>query len=384
MINLHAKKPLGVYVHIPFCIKKCNYCDFISYATDSNIQSKSKLRYMHRIKEELEQYSALYREKYIIDSIYYGGGTPTTVDAHMYSMSNKWINNAFTNANIVESTIEANPGTLDSHQIYWIQKAGFNRISLGVQSLDDTILKRLGRIHNSSEANDSYMKLKKITDNINVDLIFGLPGQTLAIWKETLKGVLNWDPAHISFYSLQLEEGTPFYEEYKNREMDLPSWDDNRSMYRLAVDMIKAQGYNHYEVSNAAKPGYECRHNMKYWTMQDYLGLGISSHSYLDGVRHANTSGLEDYLSGKFYGKAQTQGRNDKIGDYLFTELRQIKGFELLDYRQRFGADFMTDHNIAAELMILEGFLEIYQGNIRFTSKGLDNTNHVIKKLLDA
>ncbi len=384
MTDIAAKKPLGVYVHIPFCIRKCNYCDFVSFAIDEHTQQKVKADYMEKLQAEIENHRLLAGDQYFVDSIYYGGGTPTTVDAEKYVQSNRQIRDAFPGAAEVEITIEANPGTLNPHQLQCIEKAGFNRASLGVQSLDDEILLRMGRIHTAGEAKESYHNLRQIIKNINVDLMFGVPGQTMSVWRETLLRVLDWSPEHLSFYSLQLEEGTPFFTDYRNGAMDIPTWEANREMYHFAVETIKSCGYRHYEISNAAKPGYECRHNLKYWTMQDYLGLGVSAHSYMNGVRRANTSGLTDYNEGRFGGVGETGSRADQIGDYLFTELRLIRGFDLQDYRNRFGSDFWVDHQSAAESLLQGGFLREEGGCVRLTDKGLDHTNPVMERLLNA
>ena len=384
MTDIAAKKPLGVYVHIPFCIRKCNYCDFVSFAIDEPMQQKVKADYMEKLQVEIENHRLLAGDQYFVDSIYYGGGTPTTVDAEKYIQSNRQIRDAFPGAEEIEITIEANPGTLNSHQLQCIEKAGFNRASLGVQSLDDEILLRMGRIHTAGEAKESYHHLRRIINNINVDLMFGVPGQTIAVWKETLLRVMDWAPEHVSFYSLQLEEGTPFFTDYRKGKMDIPTWEANREMYHFAVETVKSYGYCHYEISNAAKPGYECRHNLKYWTMQDYLGLGVSAHSYMNGVRRANTSGLTDYNEGRFGGTGETGSRADQIGDYLFTELRLTRGFDLQDYKNRFGSDFLVDHKAAAESLLQEGFMEQTEGCVRLTDKGLDYTNPVIERLLNA
>jgi oxygen-independent coproporphyrinogen III oxidase len=214
--------------------------------------------------------------------------------------------------------------------------------------------------------------------------MFGLPRQTLDLWKDTLCRVLDWNPAHLSFYSLQLEEGTPFYKDYRSGRMDLPSWEENRRMYRFAVETIKAAGYCHYEISNAAKPGFECRHNLKYWTMKDYVGLGASAHSFIDGIRYANSSSLEEYQVGRPGENGKAASRSDQIGDYLFTELRLVQGFELADYRRRFGLEFFADYKNVAEALLDEGLLEKRGSYVRLTEKGMDTTNLVIGRLLNA
>ncbi|NCB41486.1 MAG: radical SAM family heme chaperone HemW [Clostridia bacterium] len=388
-------RKLGIYVHIPFCERKCNYCDFISYDKIPDLtpavpfSMDAKRAYVSALREELRARRKACGGDYHIDSLYYGGGTPTTVDIDSYKELNDAISLYFTLCEDAEITIEANPETVDVQKAQKIQVAGFNRISLGVQSLDDNILKRLGRIHHAQKAEQSFKLLRGITQNINVDLMFGVPGQTFSIWKETLERVLDWEPEHLSFYSLQLEEGTPFYQNYRKGEMEIPVWEENRSMYHFAVERVQAAGYKHYEISNAAKPGFECRHNIKYWTMQEYMGLGVSAHSYMNRARSANPSEMDSYERFKaegfpFQKYKMTQDRSGIIGDYLFTELRLVKGFPLKDYMERFQSDFLKDYAHVLQPLFLGGFIEASGGYICLSKKGLDHTNSIMETLLNA
>ena len=394
-LDFHKNKgSLGIYIHIPFCKKKCNYCDFVSY--DKNPDSASALPfsmdaksdYISSLKSELRARRAGCTHEYVVDSIYYGGGTPTTVDIGLFKDLNSDIKSFFSLQDDAEITIEANPETIDENKARQIQTAGFNRISLGVQSLNDDILKRLGRIHHSKKAEESYKILRSVTKNINIDLMFGVPGQTPALWADTLKRALDWEPEHISFYSLQIEEGTEFYKSYREGSIDIPTWEENRRMYRFAVEAVKDAGYNHYEISNAAKPGFECRHNLKYWTMQEYMGLGISAHSYMDAARSANPSDMSSYQNFKaadfpFHEFTEKQNREETVGDFLFTGLRLLRGFSLKDYKSRFGRDFTEEYSAVLDKLTTEGLLEQCGGFIRLSQKGLDYTNPVIEKLLN-
>lgn len=395
LLSHTKKRNLGIYVHIPFCERKCKYCDFVSYdkmpgSTPSvPFSVDAKRGYVSALKSELRARRAHLGDEYCVDTVYYGGGTPTTVDIDEYKKLNEDIRKEFSLDDDAEISIEANPETIDETKARQIQYAGFNRISLGVQSLDDGILNRLGRIHTSKKASESYKALRAVTHNINVDLMFGLPGQTFALWVDTLKRILDWEPEHVSFYSLQIEENTSFYKSYRNGTIDIPPWEQNRQMYHFAVETLKEAGYTHYEISNAAKPGFECRHNLKYWTMQEYMGLGIAAHSYMNGARSANPSDMKGYQNFSSAGFPahefdRKQDRADAVGDYLFTALRLISGFSLKDYKIRFGKDFTKEYSSVFNTLFAEGLLEECDGFIRLSEKGLDYTNPVIEKLLNA
>ncbi len=364
------KKSLGIYVHTPYCLKKCNYCDFKSFASEPN------LAYFKQICVEISETACQYANKYYVDTVYFGGGTPSMVAPPVLGEVLQTIRNSFNFAEQCEITIEANPETLTEEKLKALKNAGFNRISIGVQSFDDGILQTLGRVHSAARAREALSLSRKYFDNINIDLMFGLPGQNFEIWQSSLKEALSFTPKHISFYSLQLEENTPLYESYKNGDIDLPAWEENRGMYHFATALLNAAGYIHYEISNAALPGFECRHNMKYWTMQDYIGVGLGAHSFVDNCRTERTEkGLI----------RSPQTEKDLKGDFIFTELRLIEGFRLTDYSKRFGTDFLEDFKEPLNELLAAGLLEqTPDGRLKFTSAGLDNTNLVMTKLLNA
>ncbi len=367
--------PLGIYVHIPFCIRKCKYCDFVSYA-DKTCEEKED--YVQKICEEIRRQGSMLKKKYYVDTIFFGGGTPTTLEANQLIRILDCIGDSFVvgcinartcgaglhNCDGLEISFEANPGTITKEKLQNLKDAGFNRISIGVQSFDDGILNTLGRIHDSKNASETVSMALELGFNTNLDLMFGVPGQNLDIWRTTLEKAIKLNPSHISFYSLQLEEGTSLYESYRYGDLELPSWEENRAMYHLALDMLQCAGYVHYEISNAAKPGFECKHNMKYWSMQDYLGIGKAAHSYIDGKRTGEDA-------------------PDSKGDFIFTKLRLIDGFEKKEYENRFGITFDEEFKLSYPKLIEEGLLEEINGRIRFTRKGLDYTNPVMQSLLE-
>ena len=255
------KKPLGIYVHIPFCVRKCLYCDFVSYPLEKGDIKESFIdSYFRRLRQQISLKADVYSNKYYVDTVFFGGGTPTVVSAEKIISVLDAVRDGFDVTQDAEISIEANPGTVDRAKLQALADAGFNRLSLGVQSCDDGVLKALGRIHDSRTALDAFNMVSETKGGCgwafsrNIDLMFGVPGQTAEIWRATLEQTLKLRPEHISFYSLQLEEGTPLYDSYRFGQTELPSWEENRRMYQLAVCMLKDAGYHHYEISNAAIP----------------------------------------------------------------------------------------------------------------------------------
>lgn len=363
--------PLGIYVHIPFCERKCRYCDFVSYAQRNREEQRA---YIDRICSEIKEKGRELSRYYNVDTIFFGGGTPSLLEADELVRVLDCIYGSFVfggknasereeapdNSACLEISLEANPGSISDVKLEKLRASGFNRISIGVQSFDDGILKTLGRIHGAAQAKTAVRSAKVCGFNTNIDLIFGVPGQTESLWEKDLAEAISLDPEHISFYSLQLEEGTPLYYDYRFGKLSLPSWSENRAMYHRACDMLAAAGYIHYEISNAAKPGYQCRHNLKYWSMQDYLGIGEAAHSFINGKRTGEDS-------------------PDMKSDYIFTRLRLTEGFSVGEYAGLFGRDFSDEFRGAYD----EELLHEEDGFIRFTKKGLDHTNPVMQRLLN-
>ena len=379
---------LGIYVHIPYCLKKCSYCDFVSFPKDGDLDL-SPDEYAYRVCREIEDTSGDIKDGYTVDTVYFGGGTPSCIGTDMIGRILLCLKKTFKISRDAEISIEINPETVTVEKAENLRFLGFNRVSMGVQSLNDEILSKLGRVHNSEKALEAYRILRNAGfRNINLDLMFGVPGQTLGIWKDTLEKIIELGPEHISFYSLQIEEGTPFYEEYRNGDLEIPSWKENREMYSCALEMLKSAGYVHYEISNVSKPGFECRHNYKYWTMKPYLGFGTSAHSYIYGKRFFNTGELE-YTRVFEESEDEEQELLDRMGDFVFTELRLIEGIDTVQFRELFGRSF---EDVFGKILVSENmlpYLEIRRSGsgdierLALSRKGLDNTNPVMQRFIE-
>ncbi|MCR4805285.1 MAG: radical SAM family heme chaperone HemW [Clostridia bacterium] len=397
-------KPLGLYLHIPFCVRKCCYCDFTSFPG----QAEDVIgHYVDRLCEDIAAAGEPLKDRYHVDTVFIGGGTPSllsprqlsrilrTVDEHFFCGCEfaAQCGSGLGRCDGMEVTLESNPGTFDAEKLRAFAELGVNRLSMGVQSLDDGVLRRLGRIHDAETALKAMRTARQLGLNYNVDLMLGIPGQSLAVWEDTLKRTLAEEPKHVSFYSLQLEMGTPFYRDFKDGKLDLPSWEENRAMYHRALEILKAAGYEHYEVSNAAKGGYACRHNLKYWTMQDYLGLGLAAHSFLAerdetgrilrAERSFTEGGLNAYLAGTVKRNAEPLEAWDLKTDFVFTELRLIEGFRKAAYSRLFGSSFEEDFGAAFEELKQKGLMAEEGGFVRLSPEGLDQTNPVMEVLLN-
>ena len=281
------RKPLELYVHIPFCIRKCAYCDFVSGPGTKAMQKEYEEALLAEIDAAEET-----AEREVI-SVFFGGGTPSAVDAGMLARVMEKLRSKYVFSEDAEITLEANPGTLDAEKLKCYRKSGFNRISIGCQSVHDEELKRLGRIHTFAEFQESFALARDAGfANINVDLMSGLPEQSEEKWEESLRTIAELSPEHISAYSLIVEPGTPFAEQ----KLDLPDEDTEREMYARTAEILAEYGFFQYEISNYAKPGYECRHNIVYWTMDEYIGLGIGAASFFNGRRYSNTLDMKQYI----------------------------------------------------------------------------------------
>ncbi|MDP2960909.1 MAG: radical SAM family heme chaperone HemW, partial [candidate division Zixibacteria bacterium] len=276
--------PTGIYIHIPFCLSKCPYCDFNSIVYNSELAEE----YVKSLIKEIQLFSQNVNGKVVAETIYFGGGTPSILKS---SQLGDILEKLFTSFGIQadsEMSLEANPGTLTRIKTKELKGLGFNRVSLGAQSFIDEELKTLGRVHTSKQAVKSYKILRDFFENLNLDLIFGIPGQKLKTWRKSLNMALKLLPEHLSTYSLTLEEGTPFYLLWKDKKLSLPEEDSVRKMYLEAIGLLKSQGYRHYELSNFALKGFECRHNLRYWDGTEYIGFGAGAHSYQKGIRWGN------------------------------------------------------------------------------------------------
>lgn len=284
-------KNLGIYIHIPFCVKKCDYCDFISYCDKNNLIEV----YIEKLKEEIT--NNLNKNYYMIKTIYIGGGTPSFIDSKYIVDILNTIKEEY-NLENAEVTIEVNPGTVTENKLLDYKNAGINRLSIGLQETSQKLLKQIGRIHTYAEFLETYNLAREIGfKNINIDLMIGLPNQNIANIKDSLQKIINLNPEHISVYSLILEEGTKLYKKYEEKQIELPDDEIERNMYWYVKNTLENNGYTHYEISNFAKPGYESKHNVSCWNQEEYIGFGVAAHSYINGARYSNTNKLEEYIN---------------------------------------------------------------------------------------
>ena len=374
---------IALYIHFPFCRRKCRYCSFVSYENrEADIPG-----YINAIKMEMAEYAG----GECVGSIYFGGGTPSLLTAVQIGDVLAAIRSRFSVSGAAEITIEANPGTVDLTCLTDIRKLGVNRLSLGVQSLRDSELALLGRIHSVFGAKEALQMARKSGfDNINLDLIYGLPGQSLADWRGTLDIALAMAPEHLSLYALSLEAGTLIWQAVKEKRLPAIDPDLVADQYELAEDILVAHGYRHYEISNWAKPRRQCRHNLVYWQNQPYLGIGVAAHSYLDGHRLANTGSLDDYLAAFSRGVLPEREMDEKISPELqiaetvILGLRLDAGIGVDSLSNRCGADLrMRYHRPLSEMTEL-GLLEYTGGNLRLTRRGRLLSNEVFWRFLPA
>ncbi len=361
----------GLYIHIPFCVRKCEYCDFVSFSG----QEDRLEPYIDALVGEMKEYSGA-----AVDTVFIGGGTPSVLPARLIGKLCDAVKDNFNIANNYEWTTEANPGTLTNEKIRAILDGGINRVSLGVQSFNDKELKVAGRIHDAETAFNSVSDLNKAGfENISIDLMESLPYQTPESFKRTLETAVSLPVKHISVYSLIIEDGTPIKEKYNKGIYTLPDEDNDRELYHYTKDFLAEHGFYRYEISNYAIPGYESRHNLKYWDCDEYIGLGTSAASYLDGVRYSNTADLTEYLRGRYRsGERETLTRNDMIGEFMMLGLRKAEGVSEKEFRQRFGCAVESVYGEQLRKFIRLGVMERSGGSFRLTERGLDVANTVM------
>lgn len=374
-------RDIALYIHVPFCHNKCPYCSFASY----DCREADIPLYLSALKKELIRRAG----GECIRSIYFGGGTPSLLSAKYVGDLISAISSLFTVDETAEITIEANPGTINRAYLTAIRELGVNRLSLGVQSLNDRELAMLGRIHTAAEARDAVQNARVSgVDNLSIDLIYGLPGQTLSDWQQTLDEVIRMRPEHLSLYSLTLEAETPMWRAIK--EGSLPELDPDVSAdhYELAEDLLAVQSYSHYEISNWAIAGRECRHNLTYWRNLPYLGVGVAAHSCLDGHRLANAKSLDKYLA-DFSGKSSPVPELDEeinpemeLAETTILGLRLCEGIDLADIHRRFGIDILVHYRQQIEEMVDAGLLERADRHIKLTRRGRLLSNEVFWRFL--
>lgn len=417
-------KSISIYIHIPFCVKKCQYCDFLSAPADSRAQEV----YLRALKQEIREQAARYRE-YEVQTVFIGGGTPTAVPCEKLCEVLKTVFTCYRVNPQAEISMEANPGTVTKEALLSYRKAGINRLSIGLQSTDDGELKLLGRIHTYRDFLQTYRWAQEAGfTNINLDIMSALPGQSVENYKKTLETVLSLRPQHISAYSLIVEEGTPFYEKYGQeseklqatgeKQPDLPSEEEEREMYALTEKLLAAAGYHRYEISNYALPGRECRHNLVYWKRGNYVGFGLGAASMVENVRFENTQEMQEYLAeyagvpdaepvsaGVAQGDEQelslredTHSENaqefsirenvhplspqEQMEETMFLGLRLTEGVSKAEFHRQFGVSMEQIYGEVIRENIAQGLLIDEAGYLRLTREGMDLSNYVMAQFL--
>lgn len=410
------KKKLELYIHTPFCMKKCDYCDFLSFPADS----KTQFTYIHTLLQEIRYYGSLL-SGYTVPTIYIGGGTPSWLEEELIDAILQQIRTSFCVEPDVEISIECNPGTITAAKLQTYQKAGINRLSIGLQSANNLELKLLGRIHTYEQFLKTYELARDAGyENINVDLMSGLPYQTLDKFLNSLQKIVRLKPEHISAYSLIIEKGTPFYDRYKfdavaqeagiHTEI-LPDEDEVYRIYKATQDVLAQNGYRQYEISNFSLPGYACRHNIGYWTRENYLGLGLGASSLVENVRYVNTRQIDSYIENgghiqpagpeafasedreqkapqdlwigsTLHESAQILSRKEQMEEFMFLGLRMNQGVTRADFERCFGVQVEAVYLEAITTLKKQGLLQTTAGRIALTDKGMDLSNYAMAKFL--
>lgn len=373
---------LELYIHIPFCIRKCNYCDFLSFPeTESRIA-----QYCHALKEEIKR-TGDQAEGIGVRSVFIGGGTPSILEAEQITEIMTCIRNNFSIEKNAEITIESNPGTLNAEKLNCYHELGINRLSIGLQSTDDDCLRRLGRIHTFQEFEKNYEQARKSGfQNINIDLMSGLPGQSLRGYEDTLNRVTELKPEHISSYSLIIEEGTPFYKSDSVLQQ-LPDEDTERKMYERTKEILAQQGYERYEISNYARQGRECIHNLGYWEQVPYLGMGLGASSFYNGARFSNERNFRKYLSTPYLPFEHREdyvqvSREEQMEDTMIFGLRKMKGISVSEFEREFGTPIWEMYGSVIERYSNLGLL-IQEGDVlRLTDAGIDVSNRIFEDFI--
>lgn len=376
---------MGLYIHVPFCIRKCLYCDFISYPLDSGAVEA----YLNALKREIRLYGAgLTDEERKVSSLFVGGGTPTCLPADGLKGVLREVRSFFNLLPECEIAVEANPGTIAPGGLAELVKAGVNRLSIGVQAFQDHLLAVLGRIHSAAEAVEAVCLAREAgIDNLNLDFIFGIPGQTMEDWRETLAMAVGLAPEHIAVYGLQLEEGTPLERAVAREEVKACSEELELSMYLAPIDALSDSGYVHYEISNFARPGRQSVHNLGYWLNRPYLGLGPAAHSYFRGERFSNVPSIERYSEKLSRGKYPVETRETvsvetAMSETMFLGLRLIEGVNLSSFHHRFGRQVEEVYRDEIPRLLKAGLVELAGGYLRLTRKGLPVANRVFREFV--
>lgn len=363
----------ALYVHIPFCAQKCLYCDFNSYS-NQELQNA----YMEALEKELK---SINQSKF--KTIFIGGGTPTFLSSKNLEELLKLLKNF----EALEYTVECNPGTLTKEKLSLMKGYKVNRLSIGLQAWQNNLLKDLGRIHTINDFLENYINARNLGfNNINLDLMFGIPNQRTKDWEETISEIIKLKPEHISSYGLIIEEGTPFYDMNSNGLLNLVDEDDERAMYYYAREELTKKGYEQYEISNFAIPGYECKHNITYWKAEEYYGIGAGAHSYVNKIRYSNYLGIEEYIhnlnSGDVVQFKNPLTKEDELSEFMFLGLRLNQGISKFDFNKRFNTDIYNIYGNELNTLIKAALLVDNGEFIKLTDRGMDISNQVFINFL--
>ena len=375
---------LGIYIHIPFCKQKCFYCDFCSFANKNEMQEK----YVEAVINEIKNIT--HKEKYTVTTIYFGGGTPSILNSEYIKNILQEIESSFKILDDAEITIEINPGTVNEEKLKKYKEYGINRLSIGLQSANDKILKNIGRIHDYKQFEETFFYARKCGfKNINVDLMIGLPTQSIEDVKQTLEKIIQKNPKHISVYSLIIEEGTIIEKLINENKLQLPDEETERIMYWTVVNELKENGYNQYEISNFSKKTYESKHNTNCWKQKQYIGLGTSAHSYLNKKRYSNTNNIEEYIKNiqennisKNITIHEEQTEESTMNEYMLLGLRMIQGININDFKQKFKTDPTIKYKEILEKLQKENLIQITKTSIKLTKQGIDFGNIVWEEFI--
>lgn len=386
---MNKKQELGIYIHIPFCAKKCYYCDFVSYP---NMKEKQK-EYVEALKNEIKSYDL---QNYNVTTIYIGGGTPSYIESKyiveiLKNLKNKLKANE-TKIENMEITIEVNPGTVTKEKLLDYKKVGINRLSIGLQSTSDRLLGQIGRIHKYQDFLQTYNLARNVGfENINVDLMLGLPNQSIEDLKESIENVIDLQPEHISIYSLIVEERTKLYKKIETGELQLPEEELEREMYWYTKSKLELAGYKHYEISNYAKPKRKSKHNSNCWEQKQYIGIGAAAHSYLNNVRYCNVSNLEEYISNMAKLEAdfedkyivnERQNLEDRKNEFMLLGLRKIDGVSISKFKEKYVENPIFKYRDSLKKLVNDDLVQIDGDVIRLTNKGLDLANIVWEEFI--
>lgn len=372
---------LSLYIHIPFCVRKCHYCDFLS----APCKEETKQEYVETLCVEIKQRAKFFKDRKI-DTIFFGGGTPSILSGEQFGKIMTTVRQEFQVLSEAEISIEVNPGTVDREKLKAYKECGINRLSIGLQSANNEELKVLGRIHTWEAFVQTWNIVRELGfSNVNIDLMSALPGQTLESYENTLKKVLALKPEHISAYSLIIEEGTKFYEWFGEDDSKLPDEIVDRRMYEMTRELLEEYGYYRYEISNYALKGHECKHNVGYWKRKEYLGLGLGAASLIDNVRSSNVSELTEYLEEKWIGEQQELSIKEQMEEFMFLGLRMMEGVNEIEFEKQFGKSLQEVYGVQISKLEKQGLLVFHEKEYRYalSLQGIDVSNQVFVEFID-